>query len=91
MTAFTEALKEITRERVPLDWATAQNNLGATLAVLGKRESGTERLEQAMVAFTEVLKEHPRERVPLVWAMTQNKPRQRPCGPRQAGGRDRAP
>ena len=70
--AYTEALKEHTRERVPLDWAMAQNNLGAALAVLGKRESGTERLEQAMVAFTEALKEHTRERVPLDWAMTQN-------------------
>jgi hypothetical protein len=27
--AYREALKEITRERVPLDWATIQNNLGA--------------------------------------------------------------
>ena len=26
--AYTEALKECTRERVPLDWAMTQNNLG---------------------------------------------------------------
>ena len=26
VTAFTEALKERTRERVPLDWAMTQNN-----------------------------------------------------------------
>ena len=72
MAAYTEALKEHTRERVPLAWATTQNNLGSALAVLGKRESGTARLEQAVAAFTEALKERTRERVPLDWAATQN-------------------
>jgi len=33
-----EALKEWTRERVPLDWALSQNNLGLALASLGQRE-----------------------------------------------------
>ena len=72
MAAYTEALKEWTRERVPLDWAMTQNNLGLALAVLGERESGTERLEQAVTAYTEALKERTRERVPLDWAATQN-------------------
>jgi len=49
--AFREALKEYTRERVPLDWAGTQNNLGSALQSLGKRERGTERLEQAVAAF----------------------------------------
>ena len=57
MTAYTEALKEITRERVPLDWAGTQNNLGAALTTLGERERGTERLEQAVTACTEALTE----------------------------------
>ena len=70
--AFTEALKEQTRDRVPLDWATTQNNLGAALETLGERESGTERLEQAVDAYAEALKERTRDRVPLDWAMTQN-------------------
>ena len=39
-----EALKEWTRERVPLQWATTQNNLGIALRILGERESGTARL-----------------------------------------------
>ena len=39
MAAYTEALKEYTRERVPLDWAMTQNNLGTALVTLGKRES----------------------------------------------------
>ena len=34
MTAFTEALKERTRERVPLDWA-ALDDPGSVLAVKG--------------------------------------------------------
>ena len=70
--AYTETLKEYTRERVPLQWATTQNNLGAALATLGERESGPERLEQAVAAYTEALKECTRERVPLDWAATQN-------------------
>ena len=72
MSAYVEALKEYTRERVPLNWATTQNNLGNALWTLGERESGTERLEQAVSAYVEALKERTRERVPLDWAMTQN-------------------
>jgi hypothetical protein len=70
--AYHDALKERTRERVLLDWATTQNNLGCALWRLGERESGTERLEQAVAAYRDALKERTRERVPLDWAMTQN-------------------
>ena len=66
------ALEEWTRERVPLDWALTQNNLGLVLLRLGERESGTERLEQAVTAFQAALEERTRERVPLDWALTQN-------------------
>ena len=62
----------MTRERVPLDWAGAQNNLGNALASLGERESGTARLEEAVTAYREALKECTRECVPLQWAKTQN-------------------
>jgi tetratricopeptide (TPR) repeat protein len=55
--AYREALKELTRERVPLDWARTQVNLGVTLRILGEREPGTERLAQAVAAFREALKE----------------------------------
>ena len=72
MAAYTEALKERTRERVPLIWALTQSNLGAALTALGEREGGTERLEQAVAAFTEALKERTRARVPLDSAMTQS-------------------
>jgi len=70
--AFRDALKERTRERVPLHWATTQNSLGNALAALGERESGTARLEEAVAAYRAALKEWTRERVPLDWAVTQN-------------------
>jgi hypothetical protein len=46
-------------------------DLGAVLATLGKRESGTEHLEQAVAAYRLALQENTRERVPLDWAKTQ--------------------
>ena len=69
--AYREALKERTRERVPLDWAMTQMNLGTALWSLGERESGTGKLEEAVLAYREALKERTRERVPLDWALTQ--------------------
>jgi tetratricopeptide (TPR) repeat protein len=72
VTAYRDALLEYTRERVPLDWAMTQNNLGTVLSTLGEREKGTARLEQAITAFADALLEYTRERVPLQWAMTQN-------------------
>ena len=49
-----------------------QNNLGIALAMLRQRETGTERLLEAVEAYRDALKERTRERVPLQWAMTQN-------------------
>ena len=76
---------------MPLDWAMTQNNLGAALAPLGNRESGTERLEQAVTAYTEALKERTRQRVPLDWAMTQNNLGNALTCPGRAGEQDRTP
>ena len=70
--ALKAALEERTRERVPLDWAAAQNNLGGALAVLGQHENSTERLKQAVAAYNAALEEYTRDRVPLNWAATQN-------------------
>ena len=69
--AHRAALKEYTRERVPLRWAVAQNNLGNALSRLGERESGTGCLVEALEAYREALKERTPERVPLDWAITQ--------------------
>ncbi|MEM9523201.1 MAG: hypothetical protein AAF982_04280, partial [Pseudomonadota bacterium] len=70
--AYRSALQEWTRDRVPLDWATAQNNLGNALLVLSERESGTARLEQAIDAYRSALQEWTRDRVPLNWATAQS-------------------
>jgi len=45
------ALEERTRERVPLQWAATQYNLGIALETLGERESGTASLEAAVEAY----------------------------------------
>jgi len=49
-------LKEWTRERVPLDWARTQNNLGIALTELGRRQADTAKFEAAVAAFQEALK-----------------------------------
>jgi len=41
--AYRDALKERTRERVPLDWAMTQNNLETALRVLDERKRQTPR------------------------------------------------
>jgi tetratricopeptide (TPR) repeat protein len=69
---YRAALQEWTRERVPLDWATTQNNLGLALSTLGERESEMGRLEEAVLAYRAALQERTHERVPLQWAETQN-------------------
>ena len=71
MSAFRLALQELTRERVPLQWAEAQMNLGNALARLGEREAATAPLEEAVSSFRLALLEWTRERVPLQWAQTQ--------------------
>jgi tetratricopeptide (TPR) repeat protein len=60
------------RAALPLDWAMAQNDLGTALWALGRGESGTARLEEAVAAFRAALEVRTRARVPLDWAMTQN-------------------
>ena len=62
----------MTRDRVPLQWAGTQSNLGHALAARGERESGTARLEEAVAAYRAALEEYKRDRVPLDWATTQN-------------------
>src|SRR4029077_6405299 len=59
------------REDTKLDRARMQTNLGNALAMLGERESGPTKLEDALAAFREALKVQTRERVPRDWAKTQ--------------------
>ena len=70
--AYRSALEEYTRERVPLQWAETQNNLGGALWILGELEGDTVRLEEAVEAHQSALEEYTRERAPLLRAMTQN-------------------
>lgn len=51
VSVLREALKECTREQSPVHWAVAQVDLGSALAALGERESGTGRLEEAVLAY----------------------------------------
>jgi tetratricopeptide (TPR) repeat protein len=62
--AFCSALDIATRARVPLDWAMTQTSLGVALSRLGGRESGTEKLEEAVLAYREALKEFTKEAAP---------------------------
>ena len=57
--------------RAPLDWAAVQMNRGNTLRVIGEREKGTARLEEAVEAYREALQEYTREVAPRDWATTQ--------------------
>jgi len=56
----------------PLDWAMTQNNLGTALQILGGRESGMARLEEAVQAYRAAPDEFTKDRVPLDWEATQN-------------------
>ena len=49
-----------------------QTNLGNALLALGRREMGTERVQEATEAYRAALEERTRERVPLDWAQTKN-------------------
>lgn len=69
---WRDLLAAYPRERVPLDWAMTQNNLGNALQTLGQRETGTARLLEAVAAYRLALDERTRERAPLLWAATQN-------------------
>ena len=72
MAAYRAALTERTRERVPLDWAMTQNNLGNALRAWGSARAGRRGWRQAVAAYRAALTERTRERVPLDWATTQN-------------------
>ena len=90
MTAYRAALEERTRDRAPLQWAMTQNNLGNALQTLGARESGTARLEEAVMAYRAALEEWTRDRAPLRLGDDPEQPRQRASDARGAGERDGA-
>lgn len=50
----------------------ALNTLGNALGIIGARESGTARLEEAVRVYEAARMEYTRDRAPLGWAMVQN-------------------
>ena len=77
------------RARSADDRGTAGNDLGLALWVLGERESGTARLEEAVAAFRAALQERARELVPLDWGGDAEQSRQCALGAGPAGGAGR--
>ena len=65
ITAYRDALKEWTRERVPLQWAMTQNNLGAALQVKGQRGDDQALVEEAIACFQLALEERTEGRAPF--------------------------
>ena len=68
--AFTDSLEVYTEAR-PLEWAIAQRNLGTGLYELGRRGTGTARLEEAVSRFRLALRELTPDRDPLRFADAQ--------------------
>ena len=86
--AYRAALEEWTRERVPLQWATAQMNLGNALLRLGEREGGSAPLEEAVSAYRAALEEFDARAGTAPMGDDPDEPRQRVGDPRRAGERD---
>ena len=73
--AYRQALTVYTRDDLPQDWATTQNNLGTALSGLGERQGGPEglrRLNEAVEAYRQALIVRTRDDLPQDWATTQN-------------------
>ena len=51
--AYRETLRDWTQERAPRDWVIARSNLALVLARLGRRESGSENLKEAIASYHE--------------------------------------
>jgi tetratricopeptide (TPR) repeat protein len=73
--AYRQALEVRTRETLPQQWATPQNNLGVALGDQGIRtggERGTQLLAEAVAAYRQALEVRTRETLPPQWAQTHD-------------------
>jgi tetratricopeptide (TPR) repeat protein len=64
-----------TREQLPQQWATTQNNLGTALQEQGIRtggQAGARLLGESVSAYRSALQVYTREQLPQQWATTQN-------------------
>ena len=66
------ALRVMTMQNDPENWADTQNTLGDTLQELGMRESNPAYLEQAIAAYQQAAKVQTLDRDPDSWAATQD-------------------
>ena len=69
--AYEEALKELTPEKSPMDWARAKMNLAYALGAIGANENGIGKLVSAISADIEAIKILTRERSPQDWGRIQ--------------------
>jgi tetratricopeptide (TPR) repeat protein len=70
--AVALARRMLAASATPDERGTAGNLRGNALLSLGERESGTERMEEAVLSYRAALEERTRDRVPLDWATTQS-------------------
>ena len=70
--AYTAALAERTRERVPLDWAMTQNNLGNALWTLGGTRAARRVWEGRWRPIAPRWRNGPASACRSQWARTQN-------------------
>ena len=70
--AYQAALEVFTRERLPLDWARTQNNLGSAFLSLGERQPMAGWFEKAIQAYSAALQVLSRKEAPLDWAAAQS-------------------
>jgi hypothetical protein len=69
--AYRKILREDwTKQKDAEKWADTQNNLGCVLEILGDRESGTARLDEAVAAYRAALELRTRADMPTDWAMS---------------------
>lgn len=57
--------------KTPDQRGSANNDLGNALAILGERESGKDKLSEAVNAYQKALEDRSRDKVPQDWAATQ--------------------
>lgn len=66
--AFESVLTDISRKKLPFEWAAIQNSLGNILAALGQQRMDTTLFEKAITAFNNALEELSQEDSPSEWA-----------------------
>ncbi len=70
--AYTEALKALSRDEAPFDWAAAMHNLGIVFHAQGKLLKGHRMFEKSVAAYKNALAAWSLEDTPKQWAMSQN-------------------